>query len=153
MRVNYKKLALCVAIPLAVGGLAALLSGGFSQVYGGYQKPPLSPPGWLFPLVWTVLYALMGYSSYLVAREGDRSRRALLLYGIQLVLNFLWPILFFRFELIGWALVCLAALWVAVLLTLREFSLLSERAADLLIPYQLWLTFALYLNFGIYLLN
>ena len=153
MRVNWKKLALCIAIPLAVGGLAALLSGGFGQSYNAYTKPPLSPPGWVFAVVWPVLYALMGYASYLVAESEGEKRRALILYGAQLVLNFLWPILFFRFELVGTALALLAALWVLVLLTMRSFSECSERAGDLLLPYILWLSFALYLNFGIFVLN
>ena len=149
MRVDWKKLAVCIAIPLAVGALAAALSGGMGEAYFSYVKPPLSPPGWLFPVVWTVLYGLMGYASYLVLGN----RKALLLYGIQLAMNFLWPILFFRIEWVGGALVLLLALWVAVLLTIRAFSQVSERAGDLLIPYILWLSFALYLNFGIFLLN
>lgn len=153
MRVNWKKLLMCIAIPLAVGALASALSGGMGEAYFAYNKPPLSPPGWLFPVVWTVLYALMGYASYLVAEAPGDNRRALVLYGVQLALNFLWPIVFFRLEWVGAALILLMVLWVAVLLTLRAFSRVSERAGDLLIPYILWLSFALYLNFGIFLLN
>ena len=152
MRINWKKAAICIAIPLAVGGLAALLSGGMGQ-YGDMVKPPLSPPGWLFALVWPVLYALMGYASYLVWEAPGERKQALTFYGIQLALNFLWPLLFFRWKAPGAALICLIALWLAVLWTIRLFSLKSERAGDLLIPYILWLSFALYLNFGVFLLN
>lgn len=153
MRVNWKKLLIYIAIPLAVGGLAAALSGGMGQAYQSYVSPPLSPPGWVFPVVWTILYGLMGYASYLVAEAPGENKKALRLYWVQLALNFLWPIVFFRFEGIGAALVVLIALWITVLLTIRAFSEVSERAGDLLIPYILWLTFALYLNFGIFLLN
>ena len=153
MRVDWKKLALCIAIPLAVGGLAAALSGPMGEAYRGYVQPPLSPPGWVFAVVWPVLYALMGYASYLVVEsEGDR-RVPLILYGAQLFVNFLWPIVFFRFQLPGVALALLAVLWVLVLLTMRSFSKLSEKAGDLLLSYILWLSFALYLNFGIFVLN
>ena len=153
MRTNWKKLLLFIAIPLGVGGLAALLSGGMGQTYGDYLKPPLSPPGWVFGVVWPILYALMGYASFLVAQSEGCKIRAFVLYGAQLLVNFLWPIFFFRFEQIGVALALLAVLWVLVLLTIREFSELSDKAGDLLIPYILWLSFALYLNFGIYVLN
>ena len=153
MRVDWKKLALAIAIPLAVGGLAAVLSGGMGEAYRSYVRPPLSPPGWVFGVVWPILYGLMGWASYLVAMGNGEKKGALALYGIQLGLNFLWPILFFRFGLVLPALILLAVLLVTVLLTMRAFSEVSERAGDLLIPYTLWLSFALYLNFGIFLLN
>ena len=153
MRKNWKKLLLLVAIPLAVGGLAALLSGGMGEVYQGYVKPPLSPPGWVFGVVWPILYALMGYASFLAAEAEGSKTKAFILYGLQLAVNFLWPLVFFRLEMIGLALALLAVLWVLVLLTIREFSELSDRAGDLLIPYILWLSFALYVNFGVYVLN
>lgn len=153
MRVNWKKLLISIVIPLAVGGLASALSGGMGADYQTYNRPPLSPPAWLFPVVWTILYALMGYASYLVAEAPGENRKALTLYGVQLALNFLWPILFFRFDMVLGALILLVVLWVLVLLTIRAFSEVNERAGDLLIPYILWLTFALYLNFGIFILN
>ena len=153
MRVNWKKLLLCIAIPLAVGGLAALLSGGMGQMYQSYIKPPLSPPGWVFGVVWPILYALMGYAAYLISQSSGEKKWAWGLYAVQLLVNFLWPIVFFRFEQVGAALALLAVLWVLVLLTIKEFSMLSERAGDLLIPYILWLSFALYLNFGVFVLN
>ena len=100
MKRTIKELLIALAIPLAVGGLAALLSGGMKD-FQTMNQPPLSPPGWLFPIVWTILYLLMGYASYRVyTAEADQGakRRALILYAIQLLLNLLWPILFFRFH-------------------------------------------------------
>ena len=155
MKINWKKLLICLAIPLAVGGLGALLSGGMSD-YGAMVKPPLSPPGWVFPIAWSILYLLMGYASYRIL-ESDASKeeikKALFLYGIQLLANFIWPLLFFGG---GWFLLSffwLILMWVLIYLTIRAFSKIDETAGNLLIPYILWVTFAAYLNFGIYLLN
>ena len=150
MKINWKKLLICLAIPLAVGGLGALLSGGMRD-YGAMVKPPLSPPGWVFPVVWSILYLLMGYASYRVLESGKT--KPLILYGLQLLANFIWPLLFFGG---GWFLLSffwLIVLWVLIYLTIRAFSKVDETAGNLLIPYILWVTFAAYLNFGIYLLN
>ena len=150
MKINWKKLLICLAIPLAVGGLGALLSGGMRD-YGAMVKPPLSPPGWVFPVVWSILYLLMGYASYRVLETGNT--KSLILYGLQLLANFIWPLLFFGG---GWFLLSffwLIVLWVLIYLTIRAFSKVDETAGNLLIPYILWVTFAAYLNFGIYLLN
>ncbi len=155
MKVKWKSLLIALGIPLAVGGLGALLSGGMDQ-YGVMVKPPLSPPGWVFPVVWTVLYLLMGWASWLVWRSKaptPQKRGALRLYGAQLLANFIWPLLFFGGELYLAALLWLAVLWILILLTIRAFSAISERAGDLLIPYILWVSFAAYLNLGIFLLN
>ena len=155
MKLDWKKLLLCLGIPLAVGGLSALVSGGMGS-YGSFVQPPLSPPGWLFPVVWTVLYLLMGYASYRVLMSDapkEEIRKALILYGAQLFLNFIWSPIFFG---LGWywaAFVVLLALWALVFLTIRAFSKIDEKAADLLLPYILWLSFAGYLNFGVALLN
>ena len=155
MKIDWKKLLIALAIPLAVGGLAALLSGGMGQ-YRAMNQPPLSPPGWVFPVVWTILYLLMGYASYLVwtsdASQNEK-RGALILYGAQLAANFIWPLLFFNAQMYLAALIWLVVLWILIFLTIRAFSKINERAGDLLIPYILWVTFAAYLNLGIYLLN
>ena len=155
MKIEWKKLLIALAIPLAVGGLAALLSGGMGD-YRAMNQPPLSPPGWLFPIVWSALYLLMGYSSYLVWTSGapkDQQRKALILYAAQLLANFIWPLLFFGAKMYLTALVWLIILWVLIFLTIRAFGKIREPAGDLLIPYILWVTFAAYLNFGIFLLN
>lgn len=155
MKSNWKKLLLCLAIPLLVGGLATLLSGGMGD-YKELVQPPLSPPGWIFPVVWSILYLLMGYASYRVLESGqpqEEIRQAIQLYGIQLFLNFLWPILFFGF---GWYLAAfflLLVLLAAIVLTARLFSQIDKLAGDLLAPYILWVAFAAYLNLGVFLLN
>ena len=155
MNHNLKKRLLCWAIPLAVGGLAALLSGGMGS-YRVMNQPPLSPPGWVFPIVWTILYLLMGEASYRVLISGAdkaQKQRALIAYGVQLFLNFLWPLFFFGGQMYLTAFIILILLWVAIFITLRWFSQIDETAGDLLIPYILWVTFAGYLNFGVFLLN
>lgn len=150
-----KRLLINLAIPLAVGGLASLVSGGM----GGFRlmnQPPLSPPGWVFPVVWTVLYLLMGYAAYRVQNSDappETIRRAMVFYYIQLALNFLWPVLFFGFDAYLLAFVELLLLWVAVCVTMWKFYRIDERAGDLFLPYLLWVTFAAYLNLGVYLLN
>ena len=155
MKLDIKKLLLSLALPLAVGGLSALLSFGMGE-YQQLNQPPLSPPGWIFPLVWTILYLLMGYASYRVLVSGKDEaavRQALIFYGAQLLLNFLWSILFFGLEWRLAAFVLLIGLWILIYLTMRKFSELDELAGDLLIPYLLWVTFAGYLNLGFILLN
>jgi tryptophan-rich sensory protein len=120
------------------------------------NQPPLSPPGWIFPIVWTVLYLLMGYAAYRVQTSGkdpEQIRKAVRLYGVQLLLNFLWSPVFFGLHWYLVAFFILVALWVMIYLTMLAFSRLDETAGDLLIPYILWVTFAGYLNLGVYLLN
>ena len=156
MKINLKKLLICLGIPLAVGGLSALITGSSMADYSMLHQPPLSPPGWLFPIVWTILYLLMGYASYRVLESGapkEEIKKALTLYGLQLFFNFLWPLVFFG---LNWYLVAffvLVALWVLIFLTMRAFTKIDERAGDLMLPYILWVTFAGYLNLGVYLLN
>ena len=155
MKSNRKKLLLFLAIPLAVGGLATALSGGMNT-YKTMNQPPLSPPGWIFPIVWTILYLLMGYASYRVYTNDEPKedrKKALTFYGIQLFFNFLWPIIFFRFEAYWLAFALLLALWIFIYLTMHLFSEIDETAENLLIPYLLWVTFAGYLNLGVALLN
>ena len=156
MKNNRFLLAVCIAVPLLVGGLSALLSGGGMQDFAMLEKPPLSPPGWLFPVVWTVLYVLMGIASYLVLSSQADSmeiQRALSVYFYQLLVNFLWPVFFFDF---GWYLFSffwLLLLWALIVVTIRRFWQISRPAAYLMVPYLLWVTFAGYLNLGIWLLN
>lgn len=154
---NKKKLlVICLAVTLAVGGAAALLSMGSMEKFEALKQPPLSPPGWLFPVVWTILYLLMGTSAYLVASaEVDRAtkRSALWSYGVQLAFNFVWPLLFFGLEWYLFAFVWLLALWIVILRTTIQFLNIRKTAGELLVPYLLWVAFAGYLNLGVYLLN
>ena len=152
-KTKWKLLILCIALPLAVGALSAFLTRGGMSDFDRVLQPPLAPPAWLFPVVWTILYTLMGISSYLVLTSGDPSKYALLLYFVQLILNFFWSLIFFGLQNYLFAFVWLVALWAAILGTIFLFSRSSKTAALLMIPYLLWVTFAGYLNFGIYLLN
>lgn len=153
MKIQWKKLILCIALPLAVGGLSALLTHGGMETFESLNKPALSPPGWLFPIVWTILYILMGIASYLVITSGKSNRSALTVYGIQLVFNFFWSIFFFNFEAYLFSFIWLIILWILILATLILFFRISEPAGYLLIPYLFWVAFAGYLNYSIYLLN
>ena len=155
MKIQWKKLLISLAIPLGVGVLAGLLTGGMAQ-YKELRQPPLAPPGWVFPVVWTILYLLMGYASYRIWVSSTPRREkaeALKLYGAQLAINFLWPLVFFGGKMYLTAFIVLAALWVAIVVTMRRFMKLDETAGDLLIPYLLWVSFAAYLNLGVFLLN
>ena len=155
MKTDWKKLLINLAIPLGAGGLAALLSGGM-DTYATLNQPPLSPPGWIFPIVWSILYLMMGYASYRIAASdapAEQRKNALIFYGIQLFLNFLWPIVFFRLQWYWAAFILLLVLWVFIYITMYRFEVIDEPAENLLIPYLLWVTFAGYLNLGIALLN
>jgi len=156
LKINKKLLIICLVFPLAVGGIAALLTGGGMDTFETLNQPPLSPPGWLFPVVWTILYILMGIASYLVLTSGksqESIRRTLVMYGIQLAFNFLWPILFFSLSAYLFAFIWLVALWLLILATTVSFYRISDIAGYLMIPYLIWVTFAGYLNLGIYLMN
>ena len=153
---RWKSLALFLAVPLAVGGLTSLLTRKSMDVYKIIKLPPLAPPGWLFPVVWTILYAVMGYSAYLVTHsygETAQKKTALTIYWTQLALNFMWSIIFFRFEALWLAFVVIMALWVMIIAMILSFRKISPLAAYINIPYLLWVSFAAYLNWGVWVLN
>lgn len=154
--IKWKPLLLALALPLAVGGFSAFLTRDGMKAFAALKQPPLSPPAWLFPVVWTLLYLSMGLASYLVWVSGvsDKRRdRALTVYGLSLAANFLWPILFFTVQAWGAAFVLLLLLWVLVGIAALLFGAIVPRAGKLLLPYLVWLTFAAYLNLGVWLLN
>lgn len=156
MKIKKGLLLLGIALPLLVGILSALLTRNSMMTFASLNQPPLSPPSWLFPVVWTVLYALMGISSYLILSSGAEEykvRRAMNLYLYQLAVNFLWPTFFFNFGWYFFSLLWLILLWILVFLMIRAFASISKWAAYLNIPYLIWLTFAAYLNAGIWWLN
>jgi len=156
LKLNRRLLLVCIAIPLTVGAISALLSRESMKTFAALNKPPLSPPGWLFPVVWTLLFVLMGLASYFVLMSGQPQQtinRALLLYGIQLGVNFFWSIFFFNLSLYLFSFIWLVLLWLLILATTLSFYRISPTAGFLMLPYLLWVTFAGYLNFGIYLLN
>lgn len=156
MKQNNILLAKSIALPLIVGGVAGFLTQNSMKMFTALEQPPLSPPGWLFPLVWTVLYILMGISSYLIATSNAKPTLisdALTVYYIQLAVNFLWSFFFFTFQWYLFSLIWLILLWILVIMMIKIFADISKPAAYLNIPYLLWITFAAYLNAGIWLLN
>lgn len=145
----------CVLFPLAAGLTASVAAGGMGE-FRTLMKPPFTPPGWLFPVVWTVLYLMMGLASYLVLTSGDtkaRITKAAAVYLLQLAVNFCWPVFFFRFHWYLFSFVWLALLWVLVWRCGYLFKNSSRAAGWLLFPYLAWVTFAGWLNLGIALLN
>lgn len=153
LKIQWKGLIVCIIIPLAVGGISAFLTRNSMQAFETMNKPPLAPPAWVFPVVWTILFILMGIASYLVVVSGKPNRAALTVYGLQLFFNFLWSIIFFNFEQYLLAFIWLVALWLLILATTILFYRISKPAGYLMIPYLLWVSFAGYLNYAIYLLN
>lgn len=150
---NKSALIIAILIPIAVGTWSAILSGNMS-LYSAINKPPISPPGFIFPIVWIILYILMGISSYLVyTSDNPDSKKALKTYALQLFFNFWWSIIFFRFSLYLFAFLCLLILIALIALMIYRFYQISKLSAHLQIPYLLWCLFAAYLNFMIYRLN
>ena len=155
-RTKIKTYLLWILLAEAVGGLAGWLTREDVKIYtDSIAQPPLSPPPLVFPVVWTILYALMGIGAARVslAPDGPRQSRALAVFGLQLGMNFLWSILFFKFQRFGLALVWLIALWGAILWMASAFSRVDKAAARLQIPYLVWVAFAGYLNLGVWVLN
>lgn len=141
-----------VSISLGTGIISSLLSPGMSAAYETMRKPAFAPPAWVFGPVWAFLYILMGIAVYRVYRAGrDRAkvRDALFYYGSQLVLNFMWSILFFRFGLEGTAFLDLVVLAALVLITMLKFSMIDAPACWLMAPYMLWVIFSGILNYSI----
>lgn len=154
MNRNKKVYIISILIALGTGVLSGFLSRSGMKDYAALVKPPLAPPGWVFPVVWTILFILMGVGAAIVYTTRSSSQgKALRIYALQLVVNFFWSILFFRF---GWRLP--AFFWLLILIVLvaamiRQFYKVSPLAAVLQIPYFLWLCFAAYLNLAIWWLN
>jgi len=157
---RFKPYVISVAAALAVGGLSSLASGNIEEAYSSIIRPPLAPPGWIFPVVWLVLFILMGIAAAIVWEEGkaDISKQgdakgALGIYALQLAVNFFWPVAFFRLEWRLFAFFWLLILIALVLAVKKRFTAINKTAGALLIPYILWLLFAAYLNIAVYILN
>ena len=152
-----KPYILSIAIALAVGGLSAFLTRNSMDIYSELITPPLAPPAIVFPIVWTLLYVLMGVSAARIGTNATAPReqieKALLVYAFSLFVNFTWSLIFFNLRDILFAFAWLLILWILVLVTILDYYKINRAAAYLQIPYLLWCTFALYLNLGIYLLN
>jgi tryptophan-rich sensory protein len=145
----------CIALCQAIGGLGAIVTiPAIPSWYAGLIKPPLTPPDRIFGPVWTALYALMGLTlCLLVISRAPQRARAIRAFTVQLALNALWSPVFFGARRPGAALAVIAALWAAVVWTIRESAKVSRPAAWLLAPYLAWISFAAYLNAGIFYLN
>ena len=149
-----KPFVIALAIPFGVQLLSYFVTKGSMEFYSEINKPPLAPPGWLFPVVWTLLYALMGISSYIIwDARSQYTKEALTIYGIQLAFNFCWSIFFFVMESFLLSLVWLGGLFVIIFIMIAAFWKIDRIAAYLQIPYAVWVLFAGYLNAGIYFLN
>lgn len=152
---------ICILIPLAVGYSSSFISNILSgientQYYSQLIKPGFAPPSFIFPIVWTILYVLMGISCYLIIKKGydlSKVKDAMFYYWLQLALNFMWSILFFGMDLRFTALVCLIILIFITVLMIVKFNKIDKRAAYINIPYLVWLVYALFLNYYIWVIN
>lgn len=145
-----------LAVCFAVAGFSSIFSApNIPTWYAGLAKPALNPPNWIFAPVWTTLYALMAVAAWLVwkTRPSPCRRTGLRLFGVQLWFNLLWSWIFFSRHQIGTALVDIVVLWVAIVLTIWQFKKMSATAVWLMVPYLAWVTFATYLNLGLWRLN
>lgn len=154
-KINWFQLLVIVLITELIGVLSNLFSSNTVQIYTSLVKPLLSPPGWLFGVIWPILYLLMGIAAYMIYRSPETldRKKAITLYWVQLFVNFLWPIVFFR---LGWywiSVLVILILDVLVFMTTIKFYKINIAAGYLLIPYLLWIIFATYLNIGIAILN
>lgn len=153
---------LAIAVPLGGGFLISLLTQDAMGQFNAMEKPPLAPPDWLFPVAWTILYVLMGLASYFIWHQGYISRKkmdkaisktALWIYGIQLVFNFAWTLIFFNLGWYWFAFAILMVMWILEIALLVLSHKISKGAFWCLLPYVLWTTFAAYLNLMIAILN
>ena len=155
-RKNWKTYAFWIGITELAGLLAGLFTRQSTEIYSQtITKPPLSPPALVFPIVWTILYALMGISAARIrlSPSSPSQQRATNLYLIQLVVNFFWPLFFFNLQAFGFSFAWLILLWALVVLLIFTSYKVDPVAAWLLVPYLIWLTFAAYLNAGVWVLN
>lgn len=151
---SFTELIISIVFAELVGAVSALLAGDFRGLYTELIQPPLSPSAWVFPVVWAVLYALMGITSYMIYRSDSyRSKSALFVYFVQLAVNFSWSIIFFRFELLTLAAVVAVVLTILVGIMICMFLSIRKKAGYFNVPYLLWMIFASYLAIGTMLLN
>lgn len=156
-KIRFLPLIISIGIPLLLGGITAVLMPNMKDVYSGLERPVFAPPAFVFPIVWTILYVLMGiaaYKVYILKYEGIDTSSAIFIYSIQLLLNFLWTFIFFGFRLYGIAFIELVILILFVLLTIKRFyDKAGKEAALLMVPYLIWLIYAGVLNFYVWMLN
>lgn len=149
-----------ILFPLCIGLISSAITGDAMINFSNLKQPPLTPPAWLFPVVWSILYLLMGVASYLICRlkpetpaEKNLKTTELVIYFTQLAFNFFWTIFFFKLELRFFAFGWLIAMWLMIL-TLIMMAFKNHKAAVwCLLPYLFWCTFAAYLNIMVAVLN
>ena len=150
---NWKKLSIAILIPLLVGLIGSYFTiSSVNTWYSTLEKPSFNPPSWLFGPVWTILYVLMGIAFYLVW-IAKKNKTAINLYSVQLGFNLLWSLLFFGLKSPLYGLICIIALWLAIVATIFAFYKISKTAAGLMVPYILWVSFASVLNYMVFVLN
>lgn len=150
---NLGNFIIAVLLPLTVGFIAGKLNSQSMEIYTSFEKPVFFPPAWVFPVVWTILYILMGIASYLALGKSsskEKGKRALTFYLVQLVLNFAWAFIFFSFRLYGLAFIEFIILLIFVVINTIKFFKIDKIAGLLMIPYILWLLYAGVLNFYIW---
>jgi len=147
----------CQAVVFAVALAGAWATQqGVNDWYPALRKPPLTPPNWVFPVVWNILFFLMGVALWLAVRAAGSVRRlgvALVPFALQLGLNLAWSFLFFTFHWVGAAVADAVILISAIMASIRAFAPFSRIAALCLVPYLVWVSFALYLTTAIWALN
>lgn len=157
MKERIKTYIVSIAIALVVGGLSAFFTRNSMNLYETIIRPPLSPPSWAFPVVWTVLFILMGISASMIYLDRTapvpRKKSALYTYALSLIVNFFWSIIFFNLRAYLFAFIWLLLLLYLIIKTILKYYKINPLAAYLQIPYLLWVTFAGYLTFAIWILN
>lgn len=139
-------------LPIVGGALVGLIISGYMN-YGDMVKPPLSPPSYIFPIVWTILYILMGISYFIATKDNENDKELNQIYILQLLVNFFWPIIFFVLKMYFTAFFWIILLLILVIIMIKELLKNNKISGYLQIPYLVWLLFATYLNIGIFLLN
>ncbi len=151
------KLFISILLPLLVGGISGFFtSSGVNGWYATANKPWFNPPNWIFGPVWTALYIMMGIALFLISKnEADKTikQTAIILFAVQLTLNFFWSLIFFKMQQPGWAFAEIILMWLMILFTIIWFGKISSAAAWLLVPYICWVSFASVLNYAIWKLN
>ena len=156
MKKNWKIYGAWIAIAEAIGALSGLLSREGMRIYSQTViQPTLAPPMWVFPVVWSILFALMGISAAIIwqSPESELRSKGLNLFVAQLMVNFFWSLIFLNLQAFGFAFLWLVLLWALVAWMIWTFYQVEPLAAWLQIPYLLWLTFAGYLSFSVWMLN